>query len=99
MKVADFTSPLKNSPFRKDHTGYNENTYERTIMDLEQRKELLDAALRPYLDTIELEREQTKFWYENSIAMSKQYNELLERTHKLQEENRKLYKQLLGLED
>jgi len=99
VKVARITSPLKNSLGRKNHRGYSENPYERTIMDTEQRKELLDAALRPYLDTIALEREQTKFWYENSIAISKQYNELLERNHELQEENRKLYKKLLGLED
>lgn len=67
-------------------------------MTLEEQKKNFDEVVQPYVDTILIEREQTKFWYEHSMKLAEQYNELLARNQKLRDENRKLYMKLLGLE-
>ena len=73
-------------------------TYERNTMTLDDQKKKFDEVVQPYVDTILMEREQTKFWFDHSIQLAEQYNELLERNHKLREENRKLSMKLLGLD-
>lgn len=67
-------------------------------MTPEERQKIIDEALAPYLETIEYERDQAKYWFESSMSLSTRYNELLIRQQKMIDEQRELYKKLLGLE-